>query len=286
MFPEYSAAVLLVVLFHSFFLIGFIILFFKTFRARTSHRNRAGKSILIAAWALWTCASVVCITLFWQAVGAAREASRFAWCNNMFKQYGLAYHNYCDKHGTFPPAYLLDDQRQPAHSWRVLVLSMMGESEIYDRYHFDEPWNGPNNQKLAARPPDDYGFRLYVCPDDIHTGENDTSIVMPVGPEAISDGPSKRKISDITDGVANTIMLGEMSQSGIHWMEPRDLKTDEMSFKINDKSRPGFRSMHPGQVNVLFCDGAVRAVKDDVDPEVLKAAITISGGEPAHDFGY
>jgi prepilin-type processing-associated H-X9-DG protein len=79
-------------------------------------------------------------------------------------------------------------------------------------------------------------------------------------------------------------MLGEMSQSGIHWMEPRDLKTDDMSFKINDRTRPSFRSMHTGVVNMLFCDGGVRTVKDDVDPKVLKAAITISGGEPPGNF--
>jgi prepilin-type processing-associated H-X9-DG protein len=276
-------AILIVLLIHSFFLVWFIILLRKTFW----ERNPENKSVFvwrkIVHWVVWLGATGVCLTFFWQSVAAAREAARFAWCNNMFKQYGLAFHNYLDANGNYPPAYLLNDQGQPAHSWRVLVLPML-EQEMHKHYHFDEPWNSPNNQTLAARIPDEYGSVLYLCPDDIKAGKNDTSIVMPIGPETISNGPNTRKLSDITDGTAHTIMLGEMSQSGIHWMESRDLKTDEMSFKINDRTRPCFRSMHPGHVNMLFCDGAVHCIKEDIDPKVLKTAITIAGDEQPADF--
>ena len=39
------------------------------------------------------------------------------------------------------------------------------------------------------------------------------------------------------------------------------------------------RSYHPGQVNVAMLDGSVRAVADDVDPAVWRAAGTRAGGE-------
>jgi prepilin-type processing-associated H-X9-DG protein len=280
--PENYLAIIIILLIHSFFLVWFIILLRKTFW----EKNPDNKSFFVwrtlAHWVVWISVTGGCLTFFWQSVVAAREAARFAWCNNMFKQYGMAFHNYRDVNGNFPPAYLLNDQGQPAHSWRVLILTMLGED--MNHYRFDESWNSPSNQMLAARKSDEYGNVLYLCPDDIKAGKNDTSIVMPIGPEAISNGPNKRKLSDITDGTAHTIMLGEMSQSGIHWMEPHDLKTDEMSYQINDKTRPSFRSMHAGKVNMLFCDGAVRTVKDDIDPKLLKAALTISGGEPPGSF--
>jgi prepilin-type processing-associated H-X9-DG protein len=278
-------AIIIVLLIHSFFLIWFIILLRKTFWERNSENKLVYVWRKIVHWIVWLSVTVVCLTLFWQNVAAAREAARFAWCNNMFKQYGLTFHNYHDRYGNFPPAYLLNAQGQPAHSWRVLVLPDLEVKVTHDQYRFDEPWNSPYNQTLAERiPQDEYGTILYLCADDIYAGKNDTSIVMPVGSQAISDGSNTRKISDITDGTAHTIMLGEMSQSGIHWMEPRDLKMDEMSFKINDKTRPSFRSMHPHGVNVLFVDGGVRIIHEDIDPKVLKAAITISGGEPPGNF--
>jgi prepilin-type processing-associated H-X9-DG protein len=293
MFADNFIAILVVLLIHSFFLVWFIILLRKTFWERNPENKTVFVWRKITHWVVWLGVTGVCLVSFWQLVAAAGEATRFAWCNNMLKQYGGAFHNYRDANGNFPPAFLLNDQGQPAQSWRVLILNMLGDEKMYNDYRFDEPWNGPNNKKLAARVPIDYGIVLYnyelvlyVCPDDIYSGKNDTSIVMPIGPETISDGSNTRKISDITDGTAHTIMAGEMSQSGIHWMEPRDLKTDEMSFKINDRTRPSFRSMHPGGVNVLFVDGAVRAIKEDIDPKVLKAAITISGGEPAGNFDY
>ena len=281
---EVFISIFLVILVHSFFLIWFIILLHKTFWEKSPENKLIFVRRKIVHWAVWIGATGVCLVTFWQFVATAREAARFAWCNNMFKQYGLAFHNYCDKYGNLPPAYLMNSQQQPGHSWRVMVLPFEEEQVIYNRYHFDEDWNSPHNGTLAGRIPDEFGNKLYLCTDDINAGKNDTSIVMPVGPGTISDGPNTKKISDVTDGTAHTIMLGEMSESCIHWMEPRDLKMDKMSFKINDRTSPSFRSMHPHGVNVLFVDGAVRGLSKDIDPKVLKAALTISGGEPPGNF--
>ena len=39
------------------------------------------------------------------------------------------------------------------HSWRVLLLPFLDGQPLYDEYDFSEPWNGPNNSKLASRRP-------------------------------------------------------------------------------------------------------------------------------------
>ena len=74
----------------------------------------------------------------------------------------------------------------------------------------------------------------------------------------------------------------EVANSGIPWMEPRDLKAEDITFAINDGSSEGIRSEHGGVANVLFCDGSVRSLSDSTDPAVIRAMTTVAGGEE-HD---
>jgi hypothetical protein len=108
--------------------------------------------------------------------------SRPGKCVNNLKQIALALHNYHDDHGCFPPAYVADANGRPMHSWRVLILPYLEQKVLYDQYDFTEPWNGPNNSKLLATPPDTYG-----CPSDDRTcgvtGAWPTSYLAVVGAE-------------------------------------------------------------------------------------------------------
>jgi prepilin-type processing-associated H-X9-DG protein len=189
--------------------------------------------------------------------------------------------NYHELHRSFPPAYLADRSGQAAHSWRVLLLPIEQDA-LYKQYHFDETWNSPHNRALA--PGLHIGmsgvYPAYHCPSDVNSDRLETSYVMVVGKGTISDGPNSVRVDDVTDGTAHTVALAEMAESGIPWMEPRDLKFDEMAFRINDFTTPSVRSRHAGIANVGMFDGSVHVIKEDIDPAALKGLFTIAGGEP------
>lgn len=63
----------------------------------------------------------------------------------------MAVANYRSTFGGYPPAYIADCDGRPMHSWRVLILPFLEQQNLYAAYHFDEPWDGPNNRKLAGR---------------------------------------------------------------------------------------------------------------------------------------
>ena len=222
------------------------------------------------------------------AVQAAREAARREQCNQNLKKIGVAIQGYHQKYGCFPPAFIPDENGKPKHSWRVLILPFLGKEDLYKEYRFDEPWDSPHNMALAGQTPMEYR-----CPSDSAADRSQTSYAMIVGPHAISDGPTSRRIGDIKDAGRATIMVAEAADAGINWMEPRDLNVKEMTFVLHDAQEDShargsdIASRHPGTVNVLFCDGTVRAVKIDVDQEVLRAMLTIDGSEavPSHEAG-
>jgi prepilin-type processing-associated H-X9-DG protein len=104
-----------------------------------------------------------------------------------------------------------------------------------------------------------------------------------VGPHTISDGPHSRRGSDFTDGTSDSIMLVEVADSGVGWAEPKDLEFDKIDFKINGKKRPGISSQHSGGANVAMRDGSVRWLSDSIKPVMLKAMLTVDGGEKISD---
>jgi len=176
----------------------------------------------------------VCLT---PPMGHPPEASRRSQCKNNLKYIGLALHNYHESFGRFPPAFIADSNGRPMHSWRVLLLPYFDKAQaaLYAKYRFDEPWDGPNNSKLA-----DEIVAVYNCPSDAHAhGKSDstmTNYVAIVGSGTAWPGSRPTSIRDMKDGTSNTLLIAEVANSGIHWMEPRDLHVVQMMPTINAKS--------------------------------------------------
>jgi prepilin-type processing-associated H-X9-DG protein len=195
----------------------------------------------------------------------------------------LAILNYEAKYHHFPPAYTVDKQGRRMHSWRVLVLEFL-DPDLYAQYDFSRPWNSPANLAFAKKMKKDGPYR---CPLEDIKEPSWTSYVMFVGPTAFSNGPTGRKLEEITegDGTTNTVAVVEMSPSGILWTAPYDLNVAEMSFKINDPDQACPRSCHGGGLNMVFADGHVEYFGEFPDAEkFLKAVTTINGGEDMSKF--
>ncbi len=217
----------------------------------------------------------VLAALLLPAMQSARGSARRSACTNNLRQIAVALHGYHQQYGCLPPAYIADDRGRPQHSWRVLLLPFVGRKDLYARYDFNQPWNGPNNRALAAAIPD-----IYRCPEDSAADPATTSYLMVTGPGTIGDGPLPCRFSDIFDGLSHTIAVVEVSRSGVNWLEPEDLDTTmAITYAVNDGSPQGIRSDHPNGANVLMADGVVRKLEDHSEPDVVAAMTTIAGGE-------
>jgi prepilin-type processing-associated H-X9-DG protein len=221
------------------------------------------------------------------ATPSAREAARRNQCMNNLKQIALAVLNYESANRVLPPAYLADANGKPIHSWRVLILPYLGEVVLFKKYNLNEPWDGPNNSKLAAQIPE-----VYRCPSHLDSKDGDsteTSYFAVVGPETVFPGSVRRAFTQIPDGTANTVIVIEASGLGVNWMEPRDVSIDEAIELLTTKPRSGHFHTRDGfltttyyetsERNVVFCDGHVLWMGPLSDAEIAKALLTAAGGE-------
>ena len=213
------------------------------------------------------------------------ESYKRVGCYGNMAQLAVEWLQYCDAVGGFPYTYLLDKTGQPTLSWRVVTLPVGGHGDLYEQLRFEEPWNSPHNRTVTNKVDANWSFQ---CPSADHIrAENfkdETDYVMVVGPHTIFEGRTGTRFEDMADGLENTIMIVETKDLHIHWAEPRDLKFDEMSFRINDPDRPSISSHHPGGAHVVFCDGRIRFLKNDTDPKIVRALLTIAGGEDVSEF--
>lgn len=209
-----------------------------------------------------------------------RQAARRMQCSNHLKQICLALHNYHDTYGSLPPACIADSTGKPIHSWRVLLLPFIEQKVLYDKYDFNEPWNGPNNSKLHGEI-----VHVFCCPSRTTRQSNvETSYVAVVGEKTAWPGAKAIKLADFKDGTSNSILVVESLNTGIHWMEPRDLNFDEIPMAINPSTGPGISSPHPDVALALFADGHTAPLHKDTPPETLRRLLTIADGEKVGDY--
>lgn len=198
---------------------------------------------------------------------------RRATCMNNLSQIAKALVLYEADNGSFPPLYTTDDKGRPLVSWRAMILPYLGGRDMYEACRFDEPWNSPANSQLAS-----VDLQFMRCPSDRNSRLGETSYLADVGPGTVwsTDGPIG---FDDIDDASRTVLLVEVADSGISWMEPRDLSLQDALSGINAEPGPCISSGHPGCVNVIFADGHSEVLHESMAIDELRDLLTFEKRE-------
>ena len=194
------------------------------------------------------------------------EARRRTNCSNNLRRIALALLLYEREHGTLPPACTVDVEGKPLHSWRVLLLPYVGETELFARIRLDEPWNSEHNRQCH-----DVAVDVYQCPSaNVKQGETAYSVI--VG-EHTAFQPGEGKLLD--DFGMHLILVVERWKP-VCWMDPASELTKAIAsegVKQRPKDRDGIGCEHPGLVLAALRDGSTRFIPMTLEPPVLQSLL-------------
>lgn len=280
----------------------------------------------------------VLIALLFPAIQSAREATRQGACKNNLRQIALGMHAYESAIRALPPGYEyapspLGNAR--GYSWSARLLPYIEQRALYARIDFARPVyeraNADARQQhisLLLCPTDDvsptgfvemgderYAMACYVAnfgtPDLDEDQAQEHGDANPLGPFDGAWGPfyrnSATKLTQITDGLSQTLMIGERQNgpfrvAGAHgphfayettWTgavrdidNPADdhghmalFQTGHTPNALESDDRDVSAS-HSGVAQFLMCDGSVHAVSEDVDIDVYRSLGTMNQSEP------
>jgi hypothetical protein len=186
---------------------------------------------------------------------------------DQLKVLGLAMMTYHDAYGHFPPAVLHDptlgDRAKP-YSWRVAILPIIGEYQLYSQYRRDEPWDSPANRELVARMP-----AVFALPGSASAAKGLTHYQVLVGPgTAFERADIRVRLGDFPRGAAQTILAVEAADP-VPWTKPEDLPytPDGPLPKVGGLWGKGFYA--------LFADGTVRWIDAEEQETMLRTKVPL-----------
>ncbi len=154
-------------------------------------------------------------------------------------------------------------RHRPYLSWRVLLLPLLGEKELFEKFRLGEPWDNEHNKKLIPLMP-----KIYCAPGS-KAGEGKTNYLGVVGPNAAFSEKQAITLIEFHDGTSNTIMLVEVpDEAAVEWTRPKDfpIGTQEPAKKLTGLRTGGFLT--------VFADGAPQFISTDVTSEMLRRLLT------------
>lgn len=208
-----------------------------------------------------------CMRLAAMAAAAAGERIVRQKNTDRFKRILLAMHQHHDAYKAFPPGDEVPNRS--TLSWRVHLLPFLDQAALYKEFHLDEPWDSAHNKRLIEKMPDAYKSGWFgIAPGH-------TTFLAPVGEDTVFGGQKGTKISEITDGTSNTLILVEVKpQLAVPWTAPQDYAFDPKA------PAQGLQVGAGGRFLAGLADGSVQQLRADAKPEVLLRFFRKSDGQP------
>ncbi len=273
------------------------------------------------------------VALLLPAIQASRESARRSQCINNLKQVGLALQMHHDARGQFPSGRIGTDETTT--SWSLHLLEYMEGGNIFKTWKRNlAPFQEGNS--AAMRTP----VETYYCPsrrlpnadrdfvnesepailaagvaaggdyaanagsDNVKYGVDESQRPIPSIDETVA-GPiytfSRIRISQVQDGLSNTIAVGEKHVPTLQTHSGDELEQyaqgdtaffsgdvafsilrisrDGMAESSSDPSREKFGSEHPSISHFAFLDGHVKAMQTSLDLSTLHHLSVIGDGE-------
>lgn len=243
------------------------------------------------------------------------------------KQLGLALMNFHDAQQGFPPAKLDNTApyTYPTTSWTPFILPYIEQTAVYQRYNFNVDYNAAPNDVNPSGPIQTV-IKTFLCPSapSGRLGSKNAAILdydatnQVTRPNSFvtnmpaSDGTFLgvlghnvyRRITEVTDGTSNTILLAESAGRNQTWKMGQMTSSSGQTgawanpgteivvtgFNIASNSTLGacavnctnaneIYAFHPGGANILLTDGSVHVVKAQTDINVVIALMTRAHGD-------
>ncbi|MCA9140213.1 MAG: DUF1559 domain-containing protein [Planctomycetales bacterium] len=189
------------------------------------------------------------------------------------KQIGLAMHNYYAAFNALPSYRAINGQwKKSGLSWRVHLLPFIGQSDLYNEFRLDEPWDSAHNLRLLDRMPEVFKPVIAIGSDET-TKPFHTTYAAVVGEQTVFGRDKEIGFQNITDGLSNTVVVVEVKTAdAFPWTSPQDYRFDHANPTVKLRRVDG-------QVQTLFMDGSVRRIRVDEPASVWNALFSIDGGE-------
>lgn len=178
-----------------------------------------------------------------------RQANQYTVGNLEAIHYALR--QYQAEYGSLPPAAQKNDQNLPVNSWRVHLLPWLGQPTRGFRYDLNEPWFSEQNRHFVSRMParsPQFGPGIFETWNEDYRPRQQTRFLAVTGPGTVWPDDGTVRLADIPHP-DRTVLLLEVPDSQIHWMEPADLPLSDLHIA--------------GPVHALFADGQVRLINPD-----------------------
>ena len=243
-----------------------------------SHGRIGGKGLAITGILLSSLLSVVAmvgilIAMLLPAVQQVREAARRTMATNNMRMLQVAQLNYESAYLHFPGFGINSDHQGAGLSWRVHLLPFLDQTELYERFNLDEPWDSEHNKALIPLMPEYYvsmGRNWESIP------EGHTLFLRPIGMGAFPDpalGNQQALLEKVVDGASQTVAIVEVDPSeAVVWTRP----DADWHFDPNDPLA-GIGNYRPGGFCVVYIDGSAEFVRDSIPPQQAASMFTWQG---------